>query len=474
MCPRQVQPQRCNCTRARRMSSLHWIFLLGLMTCWIHMVIGHDKVKVDPSTSTTSSSSSSSVLWLHPKTFHVQDLWYGDDHSDNELRSVLSSLGLLAIRVPSLRKHREAALDGICRCHQLTTTNNNKNNKNDLDSSIQSVYLSDGTLRTTIATSTFGVGNAIPLDKDLSTTCGIATIQAMEDVRVKVSQVTQAFVHALDRLLQQQQQQSPRSSSSSSSSSSTSSSSLFPLLRDSYNRIYPTVSSIQASAVHLEHFHVYQKATTTTTTSATPTRKTTRTTTTDTVHDLDWKNNHNNKEEPQQPKKEHVSHNKEKALDWHTDAGLFLSFVPAWNCASAAAAVAAQGGHPDKDNNNHNNHNGKTTPTNHDDNDSSSLSASSSSSSSFWILDEEGRQRPVQLPTTTTTTMEDEDDFIMIMMGIGAERWLGSNHHNHGDNGSSSSSSSSSGQHHHLHLHATRHAVQLQPGQERAWYGMST
>jgi hypothetical protein len=129
------------------------------------------------------------------------------------------------------------------------------------------------------------------------------------------------------------------------------------LMRDVHGKTYPTVSSLLSTANHLEHFHVYSKSVSTETTAA---------------------------------------------LDWHTDAGLFLAFVPAMNCAASIADKA------------------------------------------FYFKDAQG----------LTTRAIFQPDTIVFMLGAGAEHWL---------------TQSASTQ-----LKATKHAVQMQAGSERAWYGMST
>ena len=127
-----------------------------------------------------------------------------------------------------------------------------------------------------------------------------------------------------------------------------------PLMRTIHGASYSTVSSIVKASKNLEHFHLYSKQNTTTDT---------------------------------------------KVLDLHTDAGLFLTFVPGRSCQNGG-----------------------------------------DESTHFYIQSEKKLQR-VEFPPNS----------IGIMLGAGAQHWLDSTL---------------------LNLQATRHAVHMQPGEERAWYGM--
>jgi hypothetical protein len=102
------------------------------------------------------------------------------------------------------------------------------------------------------------------------------------------------------------------------------------LLRDNYGKTYHSTQAILEASNHLEHFHVYDKKENT-----------------------------------------HVS----TALDWHTDAGLFLGFVPAWDCIST-----------DRD-------------------------------ASFWFRDQQGQ----------ASLAEFAPDSVVIMLGLGAQNWLQTN-----------------------------------------------
>ena len=203
--------------------------------------------------------------------------------------------------------------------------------------------LDDGTtVRTTVASATVG-NTPRPLPANLVEHCGLDTMNSMEQVRDEVAVAAGAFVQALDHLIIGNTGRNNNDLS---------------LLRDSKGRSYDRMASIVNAANHLEHFHVYSKKTAATT--------------------------------------------DQSALDWHTDAGLFLAFVPALDCR------------------------GSTTE---------------SADDSFWYKDENG----------VSTRAVFQPNSIAIMLGAGAEHWL----------------------HSPVPLKATRHAVTMREGDERAWYGMS-
>lgn len=137
-----------------------------------------------------------------------------------------------------------------------------------------SVTLGDGqTIRSTLATATVGT-SPLPLGDDLAQVCGAETAQAMETLRDQVAEASGLFLRALDRYLL--------------ASAFTGS-----ILKNSYGGSYDTVSSVVAAASNLEHFHVYRKQE-------------------NLLEELDTK----------------------PALQVHTDAGLFLAFVPAHGCSA--------------------------------------------------------------------------------------------------------------------------------------------
>ena len=151
-----------------------------------------------------------------------------------------------------------------------------------------------------------------PLSATLAEHCGHDTAVFMEHIRDEVAIAGEAFVQALDALIGNKNNYGNS------------------LLRDSRGRSYNRVTSITNAANHLEHFHLYSKTTA----------------------------------------------SDESSLQWHTDAGLFLAFVPALNCQ------------------------GSTTTT--------------SADTSFWYKDEHG----------TNTRAVFAPNSIAIMLGAGAEHWL--------------------------------------------------
>jgi hypothetical protein len=151
--------------------------------------------------------------------------------------------------------------------------------------------------------------------------CGSDAAHAMDELRDSVAQASQAFVQALDHAVV---------GAANNDSSS--------LMRDIHaGKSYPTVSSLISKANHLEHFHVYSK-----------------TANDDSTHDDETA----------------------ASLDWHTDAGLFLAFVPAMIC-------------------------GDSTTTENDD-------------KAFYFKDAQGY----------TTRAIFDNDSIVFMLGAGAQHWL--------------------------------------------------
>jgi len=267
-------------------------------------------------------------------TFELNDLLTG--RRSDEFSTVLGTTGLLAVRIA--HAHRETALNGLCTCQDRILT---------IEGTDKAILQDSTTLRTTLATATAGQ-TPLPLPNSLGQVCGQDVAHAMDGLRDDVSTVTDAFIVALDRLLGGASQE---------------------LLRNSHNGVYTSISSIQESANHLEHFHVYSKQ----------------------------KQNNEGKSHSgdgaELPRA--LNKDEDKTLFWHTDAGLFLAFVPALNCKNGGAEA----------------------------------------DNSFWMDD-----KAVAFPA----------DSVVIMLGAGAEHWLRTP----------------------VPLKATRHAVRMQPGQMRAWYGM--
>jgi hypothetical protein len=236
-------------------------------------------------------------------SFTLQEL--SSNQRSEEFATILRSTGLMTIETSSFNDVLgHAALDGLCRCE----------NKLSLVGNSDTALLHDGsTMRTTVASATVG-NTPRPLPANIAEHCGLDTMTLMEQVRDEVALTADAFIQALDHLING----SGRNTNNLS------------LLRDSKGRPYNRVASIVSAANHLEHFHVYSKKT--------------------------------------------AGTNNQASLDWHTDAGLFLAFIPALDCRGS---------------------------TNEND-------------ASFWYKDENGMSaRAVFQPNS-----------IAIMLGAGAEHWL--------------------------------------------------
>jgi hypothetical protein len=241
--------------------------------------------------------------------------------------------------------HNYAALESLCACASVLPS----------VQGTEHVTLSDGrTTRTTLGSKTIG-RQPLPLPESLNQVCGTDAAAAMEQARDRVALAGDAFQTALDQLLLLSK--AGRRSNAQ------------PLMKNYYGWTYSSVQQVTEAANHLEHFHVYSK--------------------------YDEQGVTANNESDDLP-----------VLEWHTDAGLFLAFLPAQDCGGGAFQAAARDG-------------------------------------SFHILDpaDDFRSKPVRF----------DPNSIVVMLGAGAEHWLQTD----------------------LELKATRHAVQMRPGQSRAWYGMS-
>ncbi len=291
-------------------------------------------------------------------------------HRAEDFRQALSTNGLLAVQLDygeetdlfRYENDRRTALEGLCSCVDHPEFLK-------LDQTHELTLMDSSTARTSVATATLGLDHPLPLPEGMEDTCGEEVFDAMEGLREVVSFVSRAFVSALDETLV--------NDSFGKSTRTT-------LLRDEFGRSYDSVSEIVQSANHLEHFHVYT----------------------------------NNEAENISTRD---TSNLSTAWDWHTDAGLFLVFIPAWNC------------------------NGNAGVENNVD-------------ESFYYRDTDG---------TTVRAKFDGGDTAIVMLGQGAQDWL----HLPEQNTKSSA------------LKATTHSVRWSsdeerfvrdnvPKQRRAWYGM--
>lgn len=242
--------------------------------------------------------------------FSTEDLRLG--RRSLELARVLTTTGLLAVSWPQeASKVKRTALEGLCHCSSHSEFQQ-------LDGT-DSILLGDGqTVRSSLATATIGHSPLALSSPLVEQVCGHTTVSAMEDLRDHVATAAQVFTEALDNLL--------------NLSKSNILSLDAPLLSNSYGGSYHSIDSIVQASSNLEHFHVYSKPSSSQGTRNGP------------------------------------------ALQVHTDAGLFLAFVPAHSC---------QGDISNVDN-------------------------------SFYVQDTDGQLKQVNFPTNA----------VAIMLGTGAEQWL--------------------------------------------------
>ena len=201
------------------------------------------------------------------------------EERSEDFRQALSSNGLLAVKLDDdedsdffYPNDRRIALDGLCSCVDHPEFLN-------MDQTHELTLMGSSTSRTSVATATVGLENPLPLPKGMEETCGETVVDAMEGLRDVVASVSKTFVSALDASVVDNPSNSDKNSQT--------------ILRDEYGRSFKSVSEIVDSANHLEHFHVYT-----------------------------------NKQAGSSSRISEPA----TAWDWHTDAGLFLVFVPAWDC----------------------------------------------------------------------------------------------------------------------------------------------
>ena len=144
----------------------------------------------------------------------------GDNIQEEELRRILSTTGIVSIRMGDTDDLRQAALSHVC----------------EESASGVSTILPDGTKRSTLATATYGMHRPFPLPENN---------EALEDLRRRVAELSVTFQQALDRII--------FSSTSGASSLMTNAKTM---------KSYTSVAEITSKATHLEHFHHYQAPTT--------------------------------------------------------------------------------------------------------------------------------------------------------------------------------------------------------------------
>lgn len=225
----------------------------------------------------------------------------------DDLASALTTSGIIAVTGmdggssssdSDFSASRLKAFRGLCGC--MTTSGNDIVGA--VDNADRSL-LSDGiTSRSSIATATIN-GTPLPLPKEpIERMCGIEVPEAMEALRDYVSHVTDTFLGSLDRLLRQSfSLEHPESTNSHDSNNF--------LLRTVKGKKFTSVKTIVDSSQNLEHFHVYSKPFT----PISPSKSTSSNASTTSLELID------------------------SALSAHIDAGLFLSFVPAYSCGDVEA-----------------------------------------------------------------------------------------------------------------------------------------
>jgi hypothetical protein len=273
----------------------------------------------------------SETMAISIPSFTMEELTLGARSQD--LLQALRTTGLLSVQVEETTQgddhkdgqpiHRSVAMNGLCHCLESVAAVATSSSDRGGVEGVDSVVLDDqATRRTTIATATVGT-SPLPLASRgvLEENCGLGTVAAMEVVRDQVAMASDTFVESLDRLHMKDDYNND-----------------VPLLRDNQGRSYSTLKSVVQSANHLEHFHHYSK------------------------------------ESHGEGVEEYSQDDSAPSLEWHTDAGLFLAFVPAWDCHSSGGKL----------------------------------------DTSFWVKLPDGKQVQVNFDPGT----------VVIMMGAGAEHWL--------------------------------------------------
>jgi len=301
-------------------------------------------------------------------TFHIQELLQPTRQGEKDLHDILTTSGLLAIRVP-------VANDQYTKVHHLKQLCQCQDSLDKIKGGRQVTLTDEMTVRSTIATATMGSDYPLPLpEHDIRSMCGSHVLDALMQTREVVSHVvTKAFVPAVDRFV----------SSSRNVLLEDVNEKQRPILDVKGRQGYTTMTDIVRDGTHLEHFHVYSK--------------------------------HSSHDHPTNPTPTDDSSSSvvDEALDWHTDAGLFLAFLPGQSC-------------------------------NDDDNTDESFRVSIPSYHNGHLMTQEQR--------AIFPTANENEVIIAIMLGTGAQHWLNMPHD--------------------LSFKATKHAIKMMENSARVWYGM--
>ena len=307
------------------------LLLLGSLA----VVHSSSSLGVPPPVSSLTVEELNQVATPHPH----QD-WKKEDpvhkNEENVTQRFVTALTTTGLLVIPRRTSRSVALQGLCQCQEPYRRENKTKKKSNSQEEedfllswphphrlVSSIEEPTRTWRSTIATATTGSSLPGDLPVEVGETCGASTARALNELRHDVSTVTQAMVQALDRLVEghyhQQQEQQQEAPERRSTHKENSKRHRPPLLwnappKENQDKdekspkekdYYTTIADIQESAVHLEHFHVYET-------------------------------------EPNDPDKDDErKRTTTTALPWHTDAGLLLTFVPAHECDDGASSPSS-------------------------------------------------------------------------------------------------------------------------------------
>jgi hypothetical protein len=243
-----------------------------------------------------------------------------DDDGAHKMKQILSTTGLFAVQLQPegsnrplrpLPLQRHSAFQGLCDCTFTEDDNFVRQipQTHSMEFQPQSSTTTTTIKRTSVATATVGLNHPLPLPKELETVCGPSTVEAMESLRDTLSGVSKLFVNVLDAFVGGSGGNNPHPRTKT-------------LLKDKHFKEYKSITEIVESANHLEHFHVYHK------------------------------NSSQKKEHDHPTTTTSTSSSSSSSIwDWHTDAGLFLVFLPAFDCNDSESSSPAAFWYQDDDGN---------------------------------------------------------------------------------------------------------------------------
>lgn len=303
----------------------------------------------------TTNSFPPRISFQHLRSASTHDQ---DDDIINLHKLLHNSNGILRIALDDNNNPfvnlRKRALRSLCSCPTFTSSTKFDEATHSHPKDVQQIILPDGSIRRTLGSATIGFDNdddndnsdaqpAFTLELPLwvQNSCGSDAYNTFEELRDAVANVVNTFVQKLDY----EQKISPNTNMNNSNMGSSSSS--------------QTYRQILSDANHLEHFHVYTKES-------------------DNQLIVEHSNGNNSRGKGLGSATDMTSSTSTTTtLDYHTDAGFFLSFVPAMNCHTETI-----------------------------------------DNTSFLI---KGHDEPIKF----------EEDEVIIMMGAGAQYWLPTQHEEH-------------------------------------------